>query len=220
MKKVALFILLFPLLLFSSCITIYENYIFNRDGSGTMEYRVDMSELRSMMELFSDSLDMEDLNLAGTFTVSITELGALKGIGNVSDAGDAGNFIFGVRFDFENTDALNQALGLLFENNEATDTRFIDKKRRKFIRYDATSDEFSHEAMLQEGVDIDESVMKDILDKMKYSISMNFESRIRRVKSNAEYQMDGKNSVRIEANFNQMLDEEDYLETMIKTRRY
>ncbi|MGC9341583.1 MAG: hypothetical protein ACP5E3_02695, partial [Bacteroidales bacterium] len=97
-------------------------------------------------------------------------------------------------------------------------TLFVEKKRKRFIRYDAKSEEFSHEAMMEEGLEIDESVMKDILDKMKYKIAMNFERKIRRVKTDAEYNKESDFSIFLEANFNQMLDNPEYLKTIVKTR--
>ncbi|MBK9535574.1 MAG: hypothetical protein IPO10_10485 [Flavobacteriales bacterium] len=33
------------LMFFTGCLTIEENYVFKKDGSGTMEYVVDLSEM-------------------------------------------------------------------------------------------------------------------------------------------------------------------------------
>lgn len=183
-----------------------------------MEYLVDMSELQAMIEVFSDSLDLSEINLSETFTSALPELEIMKGIHNVKIAGNVDRFIFGIRFDFEDMESLNRALGLLFEDDEKTETTFVDMKRRKFTRFNAMSDDFSHEAMMKEGLDIDESVMKGILDRMQYKISMNFEKDIRRVKTMADYEKEGTRSILLEANFTQMLDEPDLLKTIIRTR--
>ena len=45
---------LLVLLAFTGCITIEENYAFKKNGSGTMEYVVDMSELGDMMKAFEE----------------------------------------------------------------------------------------------------------------------------------------------------------------------
>jgi hypothetical protein len=218
MKKLLLLLISVILVFLSGCITIFEEYKINSDGSGSMEYLVDMSELQKMMEIFSDSLDISELNLSGSFTSAVPDLNIMKGIHNAELAGIAESFVFGIRFDFDDMESLNRALGLLFEDNENSTTRFVGMKRRKFTRYDATSDDFSHKSMMKEGLDIDESVMKDILDRMQYKISMSFEKEIRKVRSSAGYQQKTDNSIIMKANFNQLLDEPDYLKTVVKTR--
>jgi hypothetical protein len=183
-----------------------------------MEYLIDLRELQLLMESFSDSLVLDDFNFNESFENAIPELNLMNGINNTHLAGNPEKFIFGIGFEFEDINSLNQALGLLFEDDENTTTVFVEKKRKKFIRYDAKSDKFSHEAMMEEGLDIDESVMKDILNKMKYQIFMNFEREIKRVKTQASYEKDSKFSIFLEANFNQMLENADLLETIVKTR--
>jgi hypothetical protein len=158
------------------------------------------------------------LNFSESFEIAVPELNAMKGINNAYLAGNPDKFLFGIGFEFDDMKSLNQALGLLFEDDKNTSTLFIEKKRKSFIRYDAKSEEFSHEKMMEEGLDINESVMKDILDKMKYKISMDFERKIRKVKTEADYSKESDFSIFLEANFNQMLDNPDYLKTMVKTR--
>lgn len=218
MRKFVWLLIFLPVIILNGCITIFEKYEINSDGSGTMEYLVDMSELQALIEVFSDSLDLSEINLSETFTLAVPELEIMKGIHNVKIAGNEEKFIFGIRFDFKDMESLNKALGLLFEDKERTETNFVDMKRKKFTRYNAMSDQFSHESMMKEGMSIDESVMKDILDRMQYKISMSFEKDIRRVKTMADYEAEGTKSILIKANFNQMLDEPDLLKTIIKIR--
>jgi len=115
-------------------------------------------------------------------------------------------------------ESLNTALGLLFEDDENSEKRFVEMKRRKFIRYHAMSDEFSRDAFVDEENHIDESVMKDILDEIKYSINLDFERRVRKVKSKAEFEQQGDSIVIIHANFNQILDDKEFLKTIVRTR--
>lgn len=43
------------IMLLSGCLTIEEHYTFKKDGSGTMEYVMDMSEIGSMMDALGSS---------------------------------------------------------------------------------------------------------------------------------------------------------------------
>ncbi len=218
MKKVVVPVLILILFSLGSCITIIEKYAINEDGSGKMEYLVDMSDMYDMMQTLSDEDDMEDLDVGQSFDAVLPDLDLLGGISNAEMAGNPEKYVFGVRFDFNDIESLNTALGLLFEDDENTSTMFVKMKRRKFIRYHAMSDEFSRDAFTGEEDNIDESVIKDILDEVNYSINLDFENKVRRVKSKAEYQKQGDNVVIIHANFNQMLDNKDYLKTIVRTK--
>ena len=58
-RNTRLLALLALLVAFTGCITIEENYTFKKDGSGTMEYVVDMSEIGDMLKA------MEGLDKSG-----------------------------------------------------------------------------------------------------------------------------------------------------------
>ena len=57
-------VLLFAL---QGCITIEENYTFKSNGSGTMEYVVDMSSFGEMMESMGDMAGEESSELGDLF---------------------------------------------------------------------------------------------------------------------------------------------------------
>ncbi len=50
LQKALSWALLLFVLLMQGCLTIEENYTFKKDGSGTMEYVVDMSEMADLMK--------------------------------------------------------------------------------------------------------------------------------------------------------------------------
>ncbi|MGC9341584.1 MAG: hypothetical protein ACP5E3_02700, partial [Bacteroidales bacterium] len=101
MKKLVWVFVSVGFLFLSSCITIFESYKFNRDGSGSMEYLIDLSELQSLMEVFSDSLVINDLNFGESFEIAVPELNGMKGISNAYLAGNPAKFLFGIGFEFE-----------------------------------------------------------------------------------------------------------------------
>lgn len=219
MRRIPVVLVVILALISSGCLTITEKYSFRKDGSGSMEYIIDMSEIHELLSVLNDSTGTESLNIENTFRELVPELGILKGISNVQINGDAKSYIYGVSFDFENIESLNSALAYLFEDDKASQTKFIEKRNRKYTRLHGTSEDFSREALLGDDKELDEEMMKDILSEMNYEISMEFEREIKKIKSNADYSREDEKSVLIYANFNQMLDDEDFLQTMVKTKR-
>ena len=219
MKKLLLFSFSASLLLLTSCITIFEKYKINADGSGTLEYIIDMSEMYEMMAAFSDST--EEMDMSG-FDESMREtlpgLKNLSGISNIELTGNPTKFIAGVKFDFNNFDALNKAMAILFMNEEKSEdkTKYVEIKGKNFTRFGLTSKEFNKEALLG-SEELDEETMKTLLESMKYKISVEFEKPVKKVTSMAVLTQE-KNSVLIETNLSEIFNNSDYLKTIIKTK--
>lgn len=217
MKRI-FFLLLIPVFLFGSCITISETYTIRKDGSGKMEYKIDMSELYQMIRTFSDTTDVSQLDMGEVFETILPDLNEMEGIQHAKITGEADRYIYGVSFEFNNPEALNRALGLLMEDDPKSETRFVEMKKRKFIRHHATSDEFSREAIMGEELEVDESMMEEILSGMKYQISLNFEGKVKKVDTKAEYIKVDDRTINLEAGFDQMLDDSEFLKTTVTTR--
>jgi len=219
MKKISLLAFSIALLFLSGCITIIENYTFNKDGSGTMEYKIDMSELYSMMAAFSDSTQDMNLNdLDKSMQDALPGLQNIPGISNVVLTGNVSSFTAGVKFDFKDVNSLNKALAIIFEgeDNASSENKYVEMKGKLFTRYNLTSEEFDKSKLL--GTDeIDEETMKSILESMKYKISVSFAKTVKTVKCQAPYTKDGK-TVNIETNFSDIFSNTDFLKTTIKTR--
>jgi len=219
MKKLLLFSFSASLLLLTSCITIFEKYKINADGSGTLEYIIDMSEMYEMMAAFSDST--EEMDMSG-FDESMREtlpgLKNLSGISNIELTGNPTKFIAGVKFDFNNSDALNKAMAILFMNEEKSEdkTKYVEIKGKNFTRFGLTSKEFNKEALLG-SEELDQETMKTLLESMKYKISVEFEKPVKKVTSMAVLTQE-KNSVLLETNLSEIFNNSDYLKTIIKTK--
>jgi len=219
MRKLLLFSFSASLLLLTSCITIFEKYKINADGSGTLEYIIDMSEMYEMMAAFSDSTEEMDMSsFDESMQGALPGLNAINGISNIELTGTPSKFISGVKFDFNNSDALNKAMAVLFMNEENTsdDAKYVEIKGKNFTRFGLTSKDFNKEALLG-AEEMDEETMKTMLESLKYKVSVEFEKPVKKVTSIAVF-IQEKNSVSIETNFSEIFDNADYLKTVIKTK--
>jgi hypothetical protein len=219
MKKLSLVALTIGLLLLTGCITVIEKYTINKNGSGTMEYIIDMSEMYEMMATFSDSTeDTETAEIDQSMRDAIPGLNSLDGITNVVLTDDSSKYIAGVKFDFKDVKALNQALAVLFKGKEnpSTEVKYVEIKGKTFTRYNLTSDEFNKET-LPGTEEIDAETMKMVLESMKYKISVNFAKPVRKVTTLANYTVE-ENRVTVESNFAELFDKVNILKTIIKTK--
>ncbi len=221
MKRIRyILLMILPLLFLSSCLTVYEKYTLNRDGSGTMEYLIDMSELQSLMQAFSDSTmeGMKSLEVDQSFREFIPGLRAIQGISNVRLTGDAAHYIYGIKYDFTGQEALNKALATILDEKNESSARFVELKRKRFTRLPLTSSEFSSGGLFGGNDSTDNSMASRMLDAMDYNISVTFPKRVRKVKSDADISREGDRTVTIRATFNQIIQNSDFLKTEIKTR--
>lgn len=114
LRSVSAIAVLCALFLLQGCLTIEENYVFKKDGSGSMEYVVDMSEMADLLKdlpgdgskkgLGPDNADMD---------AQLAQLGSLPGIKKVKLKKEKDGFIQRMSFRFADIGALNAALNTL-----------------------------------------------------------------------------------------------------------
>jgi hypothetical protein len=219
MKIFKLFAILTGLALLSGCITVYEKYTIHKNGSGTLEYTIDMSEMYEMIAAFADSSEeTESMGLGQAMLDAIPAISNIDGISNAELTGDTSKYITGVKFDFKNAAALNKAIEILFEGADAAtgETKYVEIKGKTFTRLSQTSREFNKEALLGSG-ELDEETLKSMLESMKYNISVTFDRGVKKVTTEAEYTLED-NTVSIETDLSKMFDNADILNTTIKTK--
>ncbi len=219
MKKLGLIGVSVTFLLLTGCITIFEKYTIKADGSGTMEYLIDMSEMYEMMASFSDSTEsMETDEIDKSMRESLPLLNSIDGVSNAVLTGDAAHFIAGIKFDFKNATALNKALAIVLEGEETAgkEIQYVAIKGKKFTRFSNTSKEFNKEELLG-SQELDKETTKMMLESMKYKISVTFEKTVKKVTTLATFTKEGK-TVDVESNFSQIFDNTEILKTVIKTR--
>lgn len=122
----------------TGCLHIVEEVTFKNDGSGTYKMTLDMSEIKSMMEMFkgmsADSLsgDSTEVSMDAAGDNGMGEMGkqlsdvantlkGVEGLSNVREINDTTAFSFGYTFDFANVAALNKAMKLI--NKEKYDSK-------------------------------------------------------------------------------------------------
>ncbi len=173
--------LLALLVLFTGCITIEENYTFKKDGSGTMEYVVDMSQIGEMMKAFEDmdksggkkdeqmgSLDLKD------------EMDALKAIPGIKKVkvNDKEKFVQKLSFRFADVTALNAALNVLMEDSTSSNYTFFKWEGNTLVR---TNNEHARQigSGMGKGEDpSDTTDMTEFLASMKYKYSFAFAEEV------------------------------------------
>jgi len=108
-------------LLFTSCINIFEHVTFNQDGSGTYSFKVDMKKMLDMyatmgMEMGGEEL-FDEMNLEEPEMVG--KLMTIEGIRNVRPVLNKEAVTISLNFDFDNIDALN--MGISTYMHDSTD---------------------------------------------------------------------------------------------------
>ena len=180
-------ILASAVLLLSGCITIEEHYSFKKNGSGSMTYVIDMTEMGEMMKTFGDEMDeagVEDeegeddsMDLGDvSFEEMLDTLNTLSGISKVS-VNDKNEWIHKISFSFKDLDALNNALNVLMnDKGKSVDHVFFRKDGNKIIRQHNESAEDLGEEMSEEEDDM------GILESMKYKMTYSFKGKLKDVK--------------------------------------
>jgi len=173
---------LLVLLAFTGCITIEENYAFKKNGSGTMEYVVDMSELGDMMKAFDELGKSEEKKEDGMGTVDLhdemVQLKAVPGIKGVK-VDDKKKFVQRLKFSFADITALNAALNVLMPDSTGTAFTFFTWDGNTLVR-----NTNSHAKDLGTGMgkgDEDPSDTTDMtafLESMKYKYSFAFKEEV------------------------------------------
>jgi hypothetical protein len=221
MRKSGLILSVFALLFLSSCLSIYEKYTINKDGSGTMEYLIDMNELHSLMLAFSDSSESVDGNMEidQSFRDILPSVEKIPGISDVRLSGSPENYTYGIKFGFTDQVALNRALNLILGQDPQNTRKYVEIKKHKFIRFPVTNKEITGGDFMAKNDTSDNKLAVKMLEEMKYNIEVNFpESRVRKLKTGAETIEKSIHSVDVRASFSQIIDNNEVLKTEIKSR--
>ncbi|MCC6460128.1 MAG: hypothetical protein IT260_06640 [Saprospiraceae bacterium] len=196
----------------TSCLHILEEVTVKKDGSGTYKMTLDMSEIKSMMEMFkgmapdslsgdSTGVDMEIDSDSGDNGMSemgqqlsgvASSLKGISGLNNVKEINDTTSFNFGYSFEFANVDALNKAMKVI--NKEKYDSKVdeVFKFNGKSFERLATGDlgeEIKKALAENEGEDADAEggmeMMKNFFTDMTYKQVYHFPDREVKKSSNS-----------------------------------
>lgn len=175
----------------TGCLTIEENYTFKKNGSGSMEYVVDMSEMGELMNSIAEMNKTEDGSAMPTDLGTLDmkeELAALKKISGIKGVklDQKKKWVQRVNFKFKDITALNAALNVLMPDSSGQPHEFFRWEDNTLVRtnnrhaYEVgagmAKDETSEDpetADGEEGMD-----MGAFLDAMKYRYSFKFANEV------------------------------------------
>ncbi|MBX2984247.1 MAG: hypothetical protein KF843_16410 [Flavobacteriales bacterium] len=173
----------------TGCITIEEHYTFKKNGSGTMEYVVDMSSMLGLKDVFDKSGDRgkerkkdkgtNDGPMTTGFDERAKQLKGLEGIKRVKQKNKKDGFVQSLSFAFADVDALNRALNVLMPDSTGVQQTFFHWEGNTLVR---TNNQYAKELGGDMAGDPDSNDQSDILESMKYTYSFKFAEKVKEVK--------------------------------------
>jgi hypothetical protein len=157
--------------LLSGCLTIEENYTFRKDGSGTMEYVVDMSELGKMLDGMKGMMDGKEGGNTMDMNEEAGKLKTLEGIARVKCKEEKKGFVQRLSFRFQDVAALNRALNVLMPDSAREPQDFFRWEGNTLVR---TNNGFAAGIGAETGGDSDTANVEGVLKSMKYKYSFKF----------------------------------------------
>lgn len=181
--------LLAVMLLTTGCLTIEEHYTFRKNGSGTMEYVVDMSAMRGMLEAMDglggakkkDRLKGGDGgadNLFSSMAASASKLKALAGIKRVKRKTEKDGYVERLSFAFADLASLNRALNVLMPDSTGVQQDFFAWEGNTLVR---ANGHYAKKLGGDMSAGSDSLEMGQILESMKYKFSFAFASDVQDV---------------------------------------
>jgi len=118
MKKILLLIL--PVLLLTSCITITEDITVNSDGSGSIKVAVNLGKIGSQAANQPSSFDLSIVGKIKEFPKKAEAiLKNINGISNIIAVADDEKGIYSIALNFKNSKSLNKGIYKLFGKNKS-----------------------------------------------------------------------------------------------------
>ena len=173
----------------TGCITIEEHYTFKKNGSGTMEYVMDMSSMAGLKDVMDKSGDLEkerkkdkkkdDGPMASGLEGKAEQLKALAGIKRVKRKDEQDGFIQRISFAFADLEALNRALNVLMPDSTGAQQTFFRWEGNTLVR---TNNQYAKTMGGDMAGDSDSTDLAGILESMKYKYSFKFANEVKDVK--------------------------------------
>ncbi len=213
MKKKLLLLITSLALFLTSCITIEETYTFKEDGSGASSFTIDMSGIKRTMDALGAGAENPHLDKLkamdfATYKQTITNI---EGITNINTGIDKDNYIFSLTYDFVDQSSLNTVLNTILETEEQT--YFKHKKKNRCFKVEHPLPVTFKKSLK----DINSKYISGFLKKINYKMVMNFEQKVKRVKTKA-YSSHTDNQVIVESNLSELLDNPDLLKARIRVK--
>ena len=195
MKKIVqqFVLILFSSIFLVSCITLEENYFLKKDGSGTFEFKVDMSQLMGMMKAFEGmGQEQENPSEELDFKKEVKKLEQMKGISNVKVMEDKEGGFFSMSFDFADFESLNKA------HHEALDStgemqEILSKKGNTVFFRQITPGELAKQGESSEEDSLSNALGAGMLSQFNYKVKFVLEQEAKTVTTQATNNFDVSN---------------------------
>lgn len=165
------------IIILTGCLTIEENYTFKKDGSGTMEYVVDMSAVADLMkslEGLGDGKSKDAPNDAMDLVSDGAALKAIPGIKKVKIKKEKNGYVQRLSFAFQDLASLNAALNVLMPDSTGTTTEFFRWDGNTLVRTNNQhAVELGKDLAKEDEADSTAGALA-ILESMQYKYSFNF----------------------------------------------
>lgn len=162
----------------TGCLTIEENYTFKKNGSGTMEYVVDMSAMAEMMKSM-DTGDKKEKDMGSPAAMGMEEqskeLKKLAGIKRVKLKQEDDGYLQRISFSFKDLDALNRALNVLMPDSTGVQQTFFSWEGSTLVR---VNNRHAKELGGDMTSDADSTDLSSMLESMKYRYSFKFRDKV------------------------------------------
>ena len=197
---------LFICCLLLGCVTIEENYTFKYDGSGNLEYVIDMTELGEMLKGFESSDGDVQKDQKTNIDSMAQVISSMKGIKKVKTIEK--EWIQKISFDFEDIDALNNALTVVSQKGSQW-----TKNGKAFTRTQTWVDPMP-ESDSEEGMNAD-----DILEKMEYVVTVKTKKPVKLLKSESQLEIyQEKKKITVKSNTKEIKDNPNILTFSFKIK--
>lgn len=204
----------------TGCITIEEHYTFKKNGSGTMEYVVDLSAIGEMMEAFDD-LGGDDPSEEGAgddkleLVKDLDELSNIEGIKKVKVVDE--DMISRISFAFDGIESLNKALNVIMPDSTGAEHTFFTMDGSVIKRHHNHRSELGNDM----GEDDGEVKSAEMLESMKYRVFVKGSPAVQLSGAGSEVAVTrkSKKEVELEADFKILGDDPEALDIQLDLRK-
>jgi hypothetical protein len=184
MRKGYFFLAISLLTILTSCVEIIDDLILNHDGSGTLNYNINLSSSKVKINSFLalDSLDGKKVPSVSEIRSKVTRIEQMlneqEGINNAQIDSDYSNFVFKLTCDFNSLGELQTAMkAVIISENK---NKPIPELEYNWLTYtDSTLQRSVPELTIQKSREIKESD-RNLLRNGTYTSITRFESEIDR----------------------------------------
>ncbi|WP_020532196.1 hypothetical protein [Flexithrix dorotheae] len=198
MKRLPLFILsVFLPIVLSGCFEIKEKLKITKSGSGNYQLLMDFSQSKKIFQVMMEMASKGDGAIGGVvmddplggldsaFIELGKELSNIKGISQVEGIKDENNYVFGIKLNYENVEALNRALSKMDSGNDIgyfqSFYSFSKGKLDKSNSFNLSNliEEIYPDEEENENEEMNQELI-NMFEEVKYSLEISTDGKIRR----------------------------------------